>query len=113
MPFLWLDLSQASAEDVLEMMATHTYVEKSKTFIPDPKFSEVGMKTSFYGCLMILMCLYVPVQNRFLRLRSYQLLSGSLKPPRLRQLMNCLCIFKPNQCVTSFLSIKVLIPAVS
>lgn len=32
---------------------------------------------------MISMCLYVPVQNRSLKLRSYQLLSCSSKPPRL------------------------------
>lgn len=27
----------------------HSCVKKSKTFIPDPKFSEVDMKTHFYG----------------------------------------------------------------
>lgn len=102
-PFLCLDLSQASGEHVLEVMATHL-CWKIQDFHPWSQVFQSWYEDLFlwlrcWGRLILLMCLYIPVQNRFLRLRSYQLLSCSSKPPRLRQVMDCLCIFKPNQCV--------------
>lgn len=80
----------------------HTCVEKSKTFVSDPKFSDLWRPAFMAEVLRLVDDFDVPVQNRFLKLRSYQLLSCSSKPPRLRQVIDCPCIFKPNQCVTSF-----------